>query len=96
MITIKLALPLASPHCRLRVLSFPSYLEWFAVGAVDDPLERLQETPLGAVLPPHRESHTGHQGAGVDEAEDWDALEVELAGDGWPYHTPNRGHLGLR
>ena len=29
-------------------------------------------------------------------SEDWDALEVELAGDGWPYCTPNRGHLGLR
>ena len=28
--------------------------------------------------------------------EDWDALEVELAGDGWPYRAPNRGHLGLR
>ena len=56
---------------------------------MDDPLKRLQGTPLGAVLPPHRQSHTGHRGTGVDEAEDWDALEVELASDGWPYHTPN-------
>ena len=64
--------------------------------AVDDPLKRLQGTPLGAVLPPHRESHTGNCGTSVDKTEDWDALEVELAGDGWPYRTPNRGHLGLR
>ena len=56
------------------MLGFPSYLERFAVG---DPLEKLQGTPLGAVLPSHRESHAGHRGAGVDEA-----LEVELAGDG--------------
>ena len=51
---------------------------------VDDPVERLRGTPLGAVLPPHKESHTGHRGIGDDEAEDWDALEIELAGDGWP------------
>ena len=44
----------------VEVLGFPSYLERFAVGTVDDPLERLQGTPLGAVLPPHRESHAGH------------------------------------
>ena len=44
----------------------------------------------------HQESHAGHRGTGVDEAEDWDALEVELAGDGWPYRAPNRGHLGPR
>ena len=30
------------------------------------------------------------------DAEDWDALESELAGDGWAYRTPNRGHLDLR
>ena len=66
------------------------------MSAVNDPLERLQGTPLGAVLPPYRESHTGHCGASVDKTEDWDALEVELAGDGWSYRTPNRGHLGLR
>ena len=36
-------------------------------------------------------------GAGGEEGfEDWDALEVELASDGWSYRTPNRGHLGLR
>ena len=64
--------------------------------AVDDSLERLQGTPLGAVLPPHRESDTGHGSASVDKTEDWNALEVELAGDGWSYCTPNRGHLGLR
>ena len=38
-----------------KVLGLPYDLEWFAVGTVDDPLERLQETPLGTVLPPHRE-----------------------------------------
>ena len=52
------------------MLSFPGDLERFAVCAVDDSLERLQGTPLDAVLPPHRESHAGHRGAGVDEAED--------------------------
>ena len=78
------------------MLGFPSYLERFAVLAVDDPLEGLQGTQLGMVLPPQRESHAGHRGAVVDEAEDWDAFEVELAGDGWPYRAPNRGHLGLR
>ena len=66
------------------------------MGAVDDSLEGLQGTPLGAVLPPHQESHAGHRGASVDEAENWDALEVELASDGWSYRTHNRGHLGIR
>ena len=37
----------------VEVLGFPSYLERSALGAVDDPLERLQGTPLGEVLPPH-------------------------------------------
>ena len=78
------------------MLGFTSYLERFAVGAVDDPLEGLQGTPLGAVLPPHRDSHAGHRGAGVEESKDWDAPEVELASDGWPYRTPNSGQLGLR
>ena len=44
----------------VKVLGVSCDLEWFAVGTVDDPLERLQGTPLGAVLPPHRESHAGH------------------------------------
>ena len=64
--------------------------------AMDDPLERLQGSPLGAVLPPHRESHASHRSTSVDKVEDWNALEVELAADGWSYHTPKRGHLGLR
>ena len=59
MITIKLALLLFAP-LEVEVLGFPSYLERFAVGAMDDPLERLQGTPLGEVLPPHRGSHAGH------------------------------------
>ena len=58
------------------------------MGAVNDPLEGLQGTPLCAVLPPHRESHAGHRGASVDEAEDWDALEVELAVMGGPTVHP--------
>ena len=66
------------------------------MSTVDDPLERLQGTPLGAVLPPHVKSHTGHRGSSVNKTEDWDALEVELAGDGWSYCTPNSSHLGLR
>ena len=44
----------------VKVLGFPRDLERFAVGTVDDPLEGLQVTPLGVVLPPHRESHAGH------------------------------------
>ena len=62
----------------------------------DDSPKWLQGTPLDAVSPPHRESHASYRSASVDEAEDWDALESELAGDGWAYRTPNRGHLGLR
>ena len=61
-----------------------------------DSPERLQVTPLGTVLPPHRECHASYRSASVDEAEDWDALESKLAGDGWAYRTPNRGHFGLR
>ena len=71
------------------MLDLLCHLEWFAVGTVDDPLERLQGAPLGAVLPPHREAHAGYGSASVDEAEDGDALEVELAGDGWSYLTPH-------
>ena len=81
---------------QVEVPGFTSYLENFPLGATGGPLERLQGTPLVVVLPPRRESHAGHQGAGVGKLEDWDALEVELAGDGWPYCAPNRGHLGLR
>ena len=44
----------------VKVLGLPCDLEWFAVGTVDDPLERLQVTPLGAVLPPHQEAHAGY------------------------------------
>ena len=49
------------------MLSFPSYLERFVMLIMGDPLKRLQGTPLGAILPAHRESHAGHRGAGVDE-----------------------------
>ena len=45
---------------QVKVLGLSCDLERFAVGTVDDPLERLQGTPLGTVLPPHRESHAGH------------------------------------
>ena len=55
------------------------------MSAVDDPLKRLQGTLLGAVLPPNGKSHTSHRSSSVYETEDWDALEVELASDGWPY-----------
>ena len=61
------------------------------MSAVDDPLKRLQWTPLGAVLPPNGKSHTCHRSSSVYETEDWDALEVELASDGWPYRAPNSG-----
>ena len=66
------------------------------MSSVHDSRKWLQGTPLGVVLPPHRESHASYRSASVEEAEDWDALESELAGDGWAYRTPNRGHLGLR
>ena len=78
------------------MLCFPRDLQRFPVSAVHDPAERLQGTPLGAVTPPHRESHASYRSVSVDEAEDWDALKSELAGDRWAYRTPNRGHLGLR
>ena len=78
------------------MLHFSCYLERFAVSSVHDSPKRLQEIPLGAVSPPHRDSHANYRSANVDEAADWDALESELAGDGWAYRTPNRGHLGLR
>ena len=32
---------------KVKVLGLPRDLEWFAVGTVDDPLERLQGTPMG-------------------------------------------------
>ena len=44
----------------VKVLGLPCDPEWFAVGTMDNPLERLQGTPLGEVLSPHRESHAGH------------------------------------
>ena len=66
------------------------------MSAVDDSLKRLQGAPLGVVLPPNGKSHVCNQSFSVYETEDWDALEVELASDGWSYRTPNRGHLGFR
>ena len=66
------------------------------MSAVHDSPKWLQVTPLGMVSQPHRESHASYRSASVDKAEDWDALESELAGDGWVYRTPNRGHLGFR
>ena len=83
--------PTADPNA-----AFSRYLERFSVSAVHDSPKWLQGTPLDTVSPPHRESHASYRSASVDEAEDWDALENELAGDGWAYRTPNRGHLGLR
>ena len=56
----KASSPSSFAPLEVEVLGFPGYPERFAVGAVDDPLERFQGTPLGAVLPPHRESHIGH------------------------------------
>ena len=52
----------ASSFARLKVqvLGLPRDLERFAVGTMDDPLKRIQGTPLGAVLPSHRESHAGY------------------------------------
>ena len=66
------------------------------MSAVHDSPKWLQGTPLGTVLPPYRESHASYRSASFDEAEDWDALESELAGDGRAYRTPNWGQLGLR
>ena len=78
------------------MLRFTCNLEWFPVSAVHDSSKWLQGTPLGTVSPQHQEFHASYRSTSVDEAEDWDALESELAGDGWAYRTPNRGHLGLR
>ena len=78
------------------MLRFTCNLEWFPVSAVHDSPKWSQGTPLATVSPPNRESHASYRSASVYEAEDWDALESELAGDGWAYRTPNRGHLGLR
>ena len=60
MMTMKACSSSSFTPLEVKVLGLPRNLKWFAVGTVDDPLERLQETPLGAVLPPHRESHAGH------------------------------------
>ena len=81
---------------QIQMLQFSHYLERFSVSAVHDSPKWLQGTPLGPVSPPYRNSHASYRSASVDEAEDWDALKSELAGDGWAYRTPNRGHLGLR
>ena len=78
------------------MLRFSRYFERFSVSAVHDSPKWLQGTPLDVVSPPQRESHASYKSASVDEAEDWDALESELAGDGWAYLTPNRGHFDLR
>ena len=89
-----------APACitplQIQMLRFSCYLERFSVSAVHDSPKCLRGTPLGVVSPPHKESHASYRSASVDEAEDWDALESELAGDGWAYRTPNRGYLGLR
>ena len=89
-----------APACftplQIQMLRSPRYLERFSVSPVHDSPKWLQGTPLGMVSPPHRESHASYRSASVDEAEDWDALESELAGDGWAYCTHNRGLLGLR
>ena len=55
------------------------------MSAMDNPLKRLQGTPLGVVLPLNGKSHTCHRSSSVYETEAWDVLEVELASDGWPY-----------
>ena len=93
MITMKLALPLALPHCRFRCWVFPAIWSGFPCAPWTTPSKGFKGPHW--VLPPHRESHTGHRSASVDKTEDWNALEVELGGDGWSYRTPNRGHLGL-
>ena len=65
------------------------------MSAMYDSSKWSQGTPLGVVSPPHRESHASYRSASVDEAENWDALESELAGDGWAYRTPKRVTLVL-
>ena len=67
---------------QIQMLRFSCYLERFSVSAVHDSPKWLQGIPFGAVSPPHRESHASYRSASVDKAEDWDALESELAGDG--------------
>ena len=78
------------------MLGFTSNLERFAVYAMYCPVKWLQGPPLGVVAPPDGESKACHGRSSVHEAEDGDAFKSQLAGDGWAYCTPNRGHLGLR
>ena len=52
MITMKLALPLASPHCRFRC--------WVFHARRGRPPQKASKDPIGFGLPPHRKSHTGH------------------------------------
>ena len=78
------------------MLGFASDLERFTMCAVYCPLKWLQGPPLGALAPPDGESKAGNGGSSVHKAEDGNAFESQLDGDGWAYCAPNRGHLGLR
>ena len=81
---------------QVQMLGFASNLEWFTVCAVYCPLKWLQGLPLGVVAPPDRESKADNRRSSVHKAEDGNAFQSQLAGDGWAYCAPNRGLLGLR
>ena len=81
---------------QVQMLGFASELERFTVCVVYCRLKWLQRPPLGAVVPPDGESKAGNGRFSVHKAEDGNTFESQLAGDGWAYCAPNRGHLGLR
>ena len=63
-----------APACftplQIQMLRFFRYLERFPVSVVHNSPKWLQGTTLGAVSPPHRESHASYRSASVDEPED--------------------------
>ena len=95
-ITMKQARPRASPHCRSKCWVLPAIWSGLPCAPCTVPFKWLQGPPLGVVAPPDGESKACHRCSSVHKAEDGDAFKSQLAGDGWAYCTPNRGHLGLR
>ena len=58
--------PVCFTPLQIQMLRFSRYLEWFPVSAVHDSPKWLQVTPIGAVSPPHLESHASYRSASVD------------------------------
>ena len=79
----------------VEMLSSAGNLQGSTVCTVHCPLKLLQGTPLGAVAPPDGKPETGYGSSREHKTEDGDVFQSELACDGWPYSSPNRGNLGL-